>query len=120
MRTRVFRVPTAAPAFRFARGRLRRTRPRSYAEWRALQSWNRLPEWEPMPIGYVLREARERAGLTQSALARRIGVSQQAVAQAERWQSNPTWSLIRTWAEAVGAIARLTLAASDPQPEHRG
>jgi len=109
MRTRVFRVPQDEYAIPLSSRRLRRTRPRSYEEWRALRSWDRLPDWEPAPIGYLLREAREGAGLTQRQLAERLGVSQQAVAQAERWQSNPSWSLIRSWAEALAAKAELSL-----------
>jgi transcriptional regulator with XRE-family HTH domain len=48
--------------------------------------------------GYLLRLARELAGLTRQELARRLGCSQQAVAQAERWNSNPIASFIRRWA----------------------
>lgn len=64
---------------------LRRRRPRDYEEWKALVGWGRLPRWEPSAPGYALRRARESAGITQVELARRLGVSQQAVARAERW-----------------------------------
>jgi transcriptional regulator with XRE-family HTH domain len=52
--------------------------------------------------GELLRRARERAGLTQHELADRLGCSQQAIAQAERRQSNPTISFMRRWAGACG------------------
>ena len=82
---------------------LRRRKPRDYVEWSTLRRWKKMPPWEEEPPGYLLREAREAAGLTQTQLARRVGCSQQAVAQAERWTSNPTVRFARQWAQAVGA-----------------
>jgi transcriptional regulator with XRE-family HTH domain len=74
-----------------------------------------LPSWEVSPPGYLLREARERADLTQADLAVRLGCSQQAVAQAERWDSNPTVGFLRSWADATGKRLALELvAASEP------
>jgi transcriptional regulator with XRE-family HTH domain len=61
-----------------------------------------LPAWESSPPGYVLRLDREEAGLTQAALAKKLGCSQQAVAQAERWTSNPTVEFVRRWRKACG------------------
>ncbi len=84
-----------------------RVKPRSYAEWRALRRWGKLPPWEEAPAGYLMREAREAAGLTQTALARRLGTSQQAVAQAERQNGNPTVSFMRVWARACNAVLTL-------------
>ena len=86
---------------------LRRTRPRSYEEWKALRDWGRLPAWEPLRAGFVLRAAREAAGCTQAELAARLGVSQQAVARAERVDSNPTVELLEAWSAALGARVRL-------------
>lgn len=86
---------------------LRRTRPRSYEEWKALREWDRLPAWEPLRAGFVLRAAREAAGCTQAELAARLGVSQQAVARAERAGSNPTAALLEDWSLALGARLRL-------------
>ena len=40
------------------------------------------------------------AGLTQARLAEKLEVTQQAVAQAERWDSNPTVAFINRWANA--------------------
>jgi DNA-binding XRE family transcriptional regulator len=67
------------------------------------KTWDRPPSPQPDPIGYLLRGARRKAELTQLALARRLGCSQQAVAQAERWESNPTVEHLRRWARACGA-----------------
>jgi DNA-binding XRE family transcriptional regulator len=87
-----------------------RLRPRRYAEWKALRNWGKLPAWEFDSVGYRLRLARETAGLTQSALSRRLRCSQQAVAQAERWQSNPTVEFVHRWARACGSTARIEIA----------
>lgn len=89
---------------------LRRRRPRAWAEWKALRRWGRLPEWEESPVGYLLREAREGAGLTQARLAARLDCSQQAVAQAERADANPTVGLVRRWAAATGTRLSLILS----------
>jgi transcriptional regulator with XRE-family HTH domain len=92
-----------------------RTRPRPFEEWKALAAWGQLPDSEPRPPGYLLRLARERAGLTQAELARRLGMSQQAVARAERWESNPTVRLLEAWTQALGARLILELRFSDAE-----
>lgn len=91
------------------RGLVRR-RPRRFAEWKALRAWGKLPSWELEPVGYLLRATREGAGLTQTDLAGRLGCSQQAVAQAERWESNSTVDFIRRWAEACGSKLKIKLS----------
>ena len=89
-------VPSGLPAT------LSRRRPRSYIEWNTLRQWNRLPGWEDDPPGFLLRNLREDAGWTQKALAQCLGCSQQAIAQAERWEANPTIKFIKEWALALG------------------
>jgi DNA-binding XRE family transcriptional regulator len=93
--------------------RLSRSRPRAFVEWQTLRRWGKLPSWEEGIAGYLLRSLREDAGLTQSVLAERLGVSQQAVAQSERWGANPTVALMRRWAEACGAALELRFERSD-------
>jgi DNA-binding XRE family transcriptional regulator len=83
-------------------GSLERRRPRAYLEWKTLRAWSKLPAWESDPPGYLLRNLREDAGWTQQALAQRLGCSQQAIAQAERWSSNPTVRFIKAWGKALG------------------
>jgi transcriptional regulator with XRE-family HTH domain len=57
----------------------------------------------------LLRDARRSAGLSQQQLARRLGVSQAAVAKLEREGSNPT---VRTLDRALRATGhKLTLDA---------
>jgi DNA-binding XRE family transcriptional regulator len=90
---------------------LTRRRPRAFVEWRQLRAWGKLPDREADVPGYLLRTAREEAGLTQTELARRMGVTQQAVAEAERWSSNPTVDLMRRWARACGRRLEIRLSA---------
>ena len=87
---------------------IRRRKPRSYLEWKTLRRWRMLPDREQLVPGYLLREAREDEGITQREMGRLLGCSQQAVAQAERWESNPTLAFARQWARALGR--RLDLA----------
>lgn len=96
--------PLSVPSGR----RVTRARPRAFAEWQALRRWGKLPTWERDVAGFVMRQAREDAALTQQELATRLGVSQQAVAQAERWNANPCLDLLRRWAAATGTVLDLS------------
>ncbi len=100
---RVLRIPEAerARALSLPSG-LKRRKPRSYVEWKTLRDWGKLPVWASDPPGYLLRKVREDSGLTQEALALRLGCSQQAVARAERWDANPTVKFIEEWVGALG------------------
>jgi DNA-binding XRE family transcriptional regulator len=80
--------------------RLTRGRPRSFTEWSTLRRWGKLPPWETDVPGFVLREARRGAALTQEMLAENLGITQQAVSRAEKWESNPTIALMRRWLAA--------------------
>lgn len=91
---------------------LLRSKPRAFEEWKALREWGRLPPWEPVRAGFVLRAAREAAGCTQAELAARLGVTQQAVARAERSDSNPTAALLEAWARALGARLQIEVSPS--------
>ena len=82
--------------------RVRRRKPRDFVEWKTLKRWDALPKWEEASPGFLLRQAREEAGVTQAEMGKRLGCSQQAVAQAERWNSNPTVQFLREWAQALG------------------
>ena len=107
-----FRTPEPSGRPSLPRGLVRR-RQRSYEKWKLLRSRNQLPTWEELPAGYLLREVREAAGLTQSELAERLDCTQQAIARAERWSSNPTVSLLRRWAAATER--RLEIAFADQE-----
>ena len=90
-----------------ATSHLTRRRPRAFLEWRTLRRWEKLPDREAEVPGYLLRIAREDAGLTQAKLAEHLGITQQAVARAERWSSNPTVGFIQRWARACGRSLEL-------------
>jgi len=62
----------------------------------------------------LLKEARGRAGLTQAQLARRLGVSQAAVAKLERPDANPTVETLEAALWAAGH--ELTLDAPARRP----
>jgi transcriptional regulator with XRE-family HTH domain len=55
-----------------------------------------------MSPDHLLREARRRAGLTQSQLAERLGTTQAAVARLERPGANPTISTLQRAVNAAG------------------
>jgi transcriptional regulator with XRE-family HTH domain len=71
-------------------------------------------EW---PVWALVREARGRAGLTQSELARRAGTSQPAIARYERARSLPDLRTLHRIMDACGLELRLELAEPDPQRE---
>jgi predicted RNase H-like HicB family nuclease/DNA-binding XRE family transcriptional regulator len=64
-----------------------------------------------LAIAVALRWARLDAGLTQSQLATRAGVSQQQVAKLERPGANPSVVTLRKIADALGARLQLGLVA---------
>jgi DNA-binding XRE family transcriptional regulator len=97
---RTYVAPTPSPPIELP-SRLRRRKPRGYIEWKTLRRWGMIPPWEEMPLGYLLRSAREDAQVTQQEMGERLDCSQQAIAQAERWQSNPTARFLRAWARAL-------------------
>jgi transcriptional regulator with XRE-family HTH domain len=59
----------------------------------------------------LLKNARREAGLTQAELARRLGVSQAAVAKLERPGANPT---IATLDDALRETGRRLVLATEP------
>jgi DNA-binding XRE family transcriptional regulator len=90
-----------------ATSHLTRRRPRAFLEWQTLRRWGKLPDREAEVPGYLLRTVREGASLTQTQLAEQMGITQQAVARAERWGSNPTIAFMRRWARACGRSLEL-------------
>ena len=71
------------------------------------------------PVWALVREARQRAGLTQAELAKRVATSQPAIARYERARSMPDLATLHRIVEACGLELRLELAAPDPQREAR-
>ena len=68
-------------------------------------------------IGNAIAAARRAAGLTQQELAERAGTSQSAVARLERGRSSPTLATVERLAAAAGCILRVELLpATTPDP----
>lgn len=63
-----------------------------------------------LAVALQIRWARAKAGLSQSDLAKRAGVSQQQIAKLERPGENPTIGTIQRIAEALGVNADVELA----------
>jgi transcriptional regulator with XRE-family HTH domain len=53
-------------------------------------------------LAHALRSFRERDGRSQEALAHDAGLTVTALARIERGQTNPTWTSVRSIAEALG------------------
>lgn len=107
--TRVIETPPRRGTLPVLPPGIKRTRPRDFVEWKTLRRWGKLPPWEDIFPGYLLRAAREEAGLTVSQMAERLGCSQDEIAQAEEPQSNPTVSFLKAWAEALGGRLEIVL-----------
>lgn len=67
------------------------------------------------PVWSVVREARSRAGLSQTELARRVGTSQPAIARYERARVMPDLATLLRIVEACGLELHFQLAEPDGQ-----
>lgn len=112
-------VEESVPSLSFKLPVLTRRRPRGFEEWQALKRWGRLPRQEETVPGFLLRQAREAANLSQQQLAERLACSQQAVSQAERWHSNPTVGFMESWARETGCELNLELRPRGPSDSIR-
>jgi transcriptional regulator with XRE-family HTH domain len=61
----------------------------------------------------MLRELREKAGLTQQALAGRAGLSLSYVAKLEQGKATPSWPTVKALAKALGTTCA-AFERSDP------
>lgn len=61
----------------------------------------------------MIREARRRAGLTQTELAERVGTTQSAIARLERGHGHPTLQRLSELVEACGLELQVRLVPSD-------
>jgi transcriptional regulator with XRE-family HTH domain len=69
------------------------------------------------PVWALIREARRRAGVTQTELAKRVGTSQPAIARYERARSMPDLDTLHRIVEACGLELRHELVEPDAQRE---
>ena len=68
-----------------------------------------------MDTGSLLREARKRAGLSQSELARRAGVPQSVVSEYEAGNRQPAVPTLARLVAATGHELKLSLEQTDPR-----
>lgn len=68
--------------------------------------------------GALLRSARQRAGLSQRALAERAGTAQSLVARIERGQTSPRVDTLSRLLEATGHDARIVITPAIPAETH--
>lgn len=68
-------------------------------------------------FGRRLREARERAGLSQADVAAHLGITQSYVSRVERGDQNITLSACEAFARAVGCIFSTVLTPSPRDPD---
>ena len=61
----------------------------------------------------IVREARRRAGLTQTELARRAGTTQSAIARLERGRAEPSMARVRDLVRACGMELGVRLVPAD-------
>jgi transcriptional regulator with XRE-family HTH domain len=65
-------------------------------------------------FGFVLRELRQRAGLSQRELAERIGSTQSAVARMEKGEAEPKLCTLRKLADALNQDLHVHVRATEP------
>lgn len=65
--------------------------------------------FEDFRIGVVLRQAREQAGYTQEAVAKKLMTNKSAISRIENHADDIRLSTIRRYAKAIGAELKLDL-----------
>jgi transcriptional regulator with XRE-family HTH domain len=65
-----------------------------------------------------LKAIRKRRGITQAEVARRMGVSQPAVAAFEHYDANPRMASIRRYALAIGAEFTVEVRETDSDSDY--
>lgn len=66
--------------------------------------------YEQFKFGVLLREAREKAGLTQEELARRMNTKKSAISRIENHADDIKLSTLEKFAQAIGKTLRLRVA----------
>jgi transcriptional regulator with XRE-family HTH domain len=78
------------------------------------KAWNSLDD--EFKLASALIDARNRAGLTQTELARKMGTTQPVVARLESGRSRPSMRTLERLAKATGSRLQITFM---PQPTKR-
>ena len=71
--------------------------------------------YQAFKLGVMLKAAREKAGLTQAEVARRLGTHKSAISRMENHAANIRLTTLQRFAEAVGCFVSLEL-----RPEAEG
>lgn len=71
-------------------------------------------------FGERLKELREAAGLSQYALAKKSGVTGQAISKLEKGESEPSWLTVRKLARALGVTVSDFDVGDLPGEEEKG
>ena len=66
--------------------------------------------YEQFKLGTLLRQAREKAGLTQEELARRMNTQKSAISRIENHAEDIKLSTLEKFAKAIGKTLRLRVA----------
>ena len=66
--------------------------------------------YEQFKLGALLRQAREKAGLTQEELARRMNTKKSAISRIENHAEDIKLSTLEKFAQAIGKTLRLRVA----------
>lgn len=66
--------------------------------------------YEQFKLGVLLRQAREKAGLTQEELARRMKTKKSAISRIENHAEDIKLSTLEKFAQAIGKTLRLRVA----------
>lgn len=64
-------------------------------------------------VGKQIKELRERQGLTQAALAEKVGIERSTVTRIEAGSMNPTVGILTRIATALGASVEILLTVCD-------
>lgn len=67
----------------------------------------------------TLMTMRSKAGLTQEALADRLGTRKSNISRLERGKGNPSWSTLEKYAAACGFRVKLETVANEPADKAR-
>lgn len=66
--------------------------------------------FENFKIGVMLRQAREREGITQEEIAKKLNTKKSAISRIENYSEDIRLSTLRKYAEAIGKEIRLEIA----------
>lgn len=70
-----------------------------------------------MKVGYLVREARRRAGISQVELARRMGTHQSSISRVESDSLSPSVDTLERLVEGAGFGLYLVLGATRTEPD---